>query len=96
MQFRCEYVGHMGGELDAAARNIDRLAKALETAYREAHEAGELAPPFAPEIAAIETTMFLSGLVRLWILHGRDAAIRRNARSAIAVHMASRRRISVR
>jgi TetR/AcrR family acrAB operon transcriptional repressor len=92
MQFRCEYVGEMGGELDAAARNIDRLAKALEAAYREAHAAGALAPPFDPGIAAIETTMFLSGLVRLWILHGPGAAIRRNARSAIAAHVASRRR----
>jgi len=91
MQFRCEYVGRMGGELDAAARNIDRLAKALETAYREARAEGELAEVFEPQVAAIESTMFLSGLVRLWILHGRDAAIRRNARAAIALHVASRR-----
>jgi len=36
--------------------------------------------------------MFLSGLVCFWILYGRDAAIRRNARAAIAAHVAVRRR----
>jgi len=91
MQFRCEYVGDLGPELDAAARNIDRLAKALGRAYREAHAAGELSPRLAPEIAALETTMFMNGLVRLCLMHGRGAALCRNARAAIAAHMALRR-----
>ena len=92
MQFRCEYVGDLAGELDAAVRNIDRLAKALERAYREAHAAGELAPGLRPEIAALETTMFVNGLVRLCILHGRGTALRRNARAAVAAHVALRRK----
>jgi len=91
MQFRCEYVGELGDELDAGVRNIDRLAKALEGAYREAHAAGELAPGLRPEIAALETTMFVNGLVRLCIMHGRGAALCRNARAAVASHMALRR-----
>jgi TetR/AcrR family acrAB operon transcriptional repressor len=92
MQFRCEYVGELSGELDAAVRNIDRLAKALERAYRDAHGAGELAPGIAPEIAALETTMFVNGLVRLCVMHGRGGALCRNARAAVAAHMALRKR----
>jgi TetR/AcrR family acrAB operon transcriptional repressor len=91
MQLRCEYVGELAQELAAGVRNIDRLAKALEAAYREAAAAGELAPGLAPGIAALETIMFMNGLVRLWIVHGSGAAIRRNARAAIAAHMRLRR-----
>lgn len=91
MQLRCEYVGELAEELASGMRNLDRLAKALEAAYREARATGELAPDLAPELAALETLMFMNGLVRLWILHGSGAAIRRNARAAIAAHVRLRR-----
>jgi len=35
--------------------------------------------------------MFMNGLVRLWIVHAKGAAIRRNAREAIAAHVRLRR-----
>ena len=91
MQLRCEYVGELAGELAAAVRNIDRLAKALEAAYREAAASGDLAPGLAPEIAALETIMFMNGLVRLWVVHGSGAAVRRNARAVIESHVRLRR-----
>lgn len=91
MQFRCEYVDDLSDELGAAVRNIDRLAKAFEAAYREAQDHGELAAGLAPEIAAIETIMFINGLLRLWIVHGQRTSIRRNAHAVIAAHVALRR-----
>ncbi len=90
MQFRCEYVGELKGELSAAVRNLDRLTKALESAYREAERAGQLARGLAPAIAALETVMFMNGLVRLWIVHGPGKPVRANARKAIAAHVALR------
>ncbi|HEX6633533.1 MAG TPA: TetR family transcriptional regulator [Usitatibacter sp.] len=91
MQLRCEYVGELAGELAAGVRNLDRLAKALEGAYREAQAAGQLAPGIAPPIAALETIMFMNGLVRLWIVHENGGNIRRHAREAIAAHVRMRR-----
>ena len=91
MQLRCEYVGELAEELAAGVRNVDRLAKALESAYREAQAAGELAPGIAPAIAALETVMFMNGLVRLWILHSAASDPRRRARAAIAQHVRLRR-----
>jgi TetR/AcrR family acrAB operon transcriptional repressor len=91
MHLRCEYVGELAEELAAGVRNLDRLAKALEGAYREARAAGQLAPGIAPPIAALETIMFMNGLVRLWILHSNGGAIRRHAREAIAAHVLLRR-----
>lgn len=92
MQLRCEYVGELAEELAVGVRNIERLARALGAAYREAAAAGELAPGLAPAIAALETVMFMNGLVRLWIVQASGAAIRRNARAAIAAHVRLRRR----
>ena len=91
MQLRCEYVGELAEELAAGVRNLDRLGKALQGAYREAAAAGELAAGIAPEIAALETMMFMNGLVRLWIVHAQRAPVRRDARAAIAAHVRLRR-----
>lgn len=87
MQLRCEYVGELAGELAVGVRNVDRLAKAIEGAYREARAAGELATGVVPAVAALETVMFMNGLVRLWIVHSAGAKLRRQARAAIAQHV---------
>ena len=91
MQLRCEYVGELAEELAVGVRNVDRLAKATERAYREARAAGELAPGVVPAAAALETVMFMNGLVRLWIVHSAGAPLRRQARAAIAQHVRARR-----
>ena len=91
MLFKCEYVGELAGELEGALRNNERLAEAFEAAYREARKAGELAPGQSPQIAAFDTLMFLSGLVRLWLLHGPRSALRKQARAVIRAHVRSRR-----
>jgi hypothetical protein len=44
-----------------------------------------------PAIAALETVMFMNGLVRLWVVHRAGAALRRHARAAIAQHVGLRR-----
>lgn len=90
MQFKCEYVGDLAVELEGALRSSERLAKAFEAAYREARKAGELARGLSPRIAAFETIMFLSGLVRLWLLQGPRSALRKQARAVIRAHVRSR------
>ena len=91
MQLRCEYVGELAEELASGVRNVDRLGKALQSAYREARASGELAKDLDPETAAVETLMFMNGLVRLWIVHASGATVRRSARAAIEAHLRLRR-----
>jgi TetR/AcrR family acrAB operon transcriptional repressor len=91
MQFKCEYVNGLSAELADMVRNNTRLTAALRAAYREARERRELAPGLSPEVAALETIMFLAGLVRLWLLHPPGHAVRRGARAAIRSHVALRR-----
>ena len=42
-------------------------------------------------LPALETVLFLSGLVRVWLLHGARSNVRRNARATIHAHVRSRR-----
>lgn len=91
MQFKCEYVGGLHAELAGALRSHRHLLKAFEAAYLEAHAAGELATGLTPTVAAFETTAFLNGLVRLWLIDAAPGGLRENARAAIHGHMEVRR-----
>lgn len=91
MLFKCEYVGELQAELAQWRRNNDRLVKAFETAYRQARRSGELAACIAPRLAAAETLMFMSGVVRLWLLDDRPEGLRGRARAAIRMHVRARR-----
>jgi TetR/AcrR family acrAB operon transcriptional repressor len=90
MQFKCEYVDDIAAELAGAARNHKRLLTAFEGAYREARKAGQLGKGLSPEVAACETLMFMSGMVRMWLLHGNRNDVRKNARSAVQAHVRSK------
>ena len=92
MIFKCEYVDGLETELSDMVRNNARIVAGLRHAYREARRSGELAAGITPELAALETNMFLAGLVRLWLLHPPGHALRKGARSAIRAHVGLRRR----
>ncbi len=91
MQYKCEYADDLSGELTDMRRNNDRLAKSLEKAYAEARKAGELAPEFTPKLAALDTLVFLAGLVRLSLLDGARDGVRKNLGALIRSHVRSRR-----
>jgi TetR/AcrR family acrAB operon transcriptional repressor len=91
MQFKCEYVDGLEIELVTSRRNTGRLIKAFQAAYTEAREAGEVRACVEPKVAAAETMMFFTGLVRLWLLDKGTLGLRGNARLAIAAHLQSKR-----
>jgi TetR/AcrR family acrAB operon transcriptional repressor len=91
MQFKCEYVQDMGRELDCAVRSTEKMLGAFEGAYRQAQCDGELVAGLDPRIAALETIMFLGGLLRLWLLGGRKRDYRRNAEAVVRAHVRARR-----
>jgi AcrR family transcriptional regulator len=90
MQFKCEYVKDMGAELECAMRNTEHLVKAFESAYREAERNGRLARGVTAQVAALETMMFLSGMLRLWLLGGSRSPYRKHAESIIRAHVRAR------
>jgi TetR/AcrR family acrAB operon transcriptional repressor len=91
MSFKCEYVGELESELADYARKVEHARTNLTQVYREARARGELRRGLKPEIAALETTVFLTGLIRLSLLDGHRVNVRRNARALVAAHIALRR-----
>ena len=94
MQFKCEYVGDLHDELGSMLRKHRHLLEAFEGAYRQARAEGTLRAGLSPELAALETSLFLNGLVRLWLLDVRAAGLRPKARALIRSHVRQRAQIS--
>lgn len=93
MSFKCEYVDELARELREYGRKNDRLRETLTKVYREAH--ADMRSDLTPEIAALDTVVFVAGLLRLWLLDGHATGmrtLRSHARPLIAAHVASRRR----
>ena len=91
MNFKCEYVGELDSELSEYARKCERTRKQLVDVYSEAKKRGELRKGLTPEIAALDTTVFLTGLIRLGLLDDRGSCVRRHAADLIEAHVAGRR-----
>lgn len=91
MSFKCEYVGEFEAELEEYTRKVEHTRKNLTVVYSEARARRQLRTDLSPEIAALETTVFLAGLMRLCLLEERGAGVRRRARDIIAAHVAGRR-----
>jgi TetR/AcrR family acrAB operon transcriptional repressor len=91
MQYKCEYADELAPELVDMRHNNDRLAKSLEKAYAEARKSGELVSTFTPKLAALDTMVFLSGLVRLSLLDRARTGVRKNVGALISAHVQSRR-----
>ncbi|MEO5700674.1 MAG: TetR family transcriptional regulator [Casimicrobiaceae bacterium] len=92
MTFKCEYVDEFQGELVAACAMHAEVARALGRAYREASRAKLLRVGLSPTLAATSTLVFISGLIRLWLMDavgGRLLRVRIPA--LVAAHMAGHR-----
>ncbi|HEY2629278.1 MAG TPA: TetR family transcriptional regulator [Usitatibacter sp.] len=91
MHYKCEYADNLAGELGDMRRNNERLVKSLQQAYLEARKSGELTRELTPRLAALDTMVFLAGLVRLTLLDRARDGVRKNLAALIRAHVASRR-----
>jgi TetR/AcrR family acrAB operon transcriptional repressor len=91
MSFKCEYVDELEAELEEYVRKVDHARKSLEKTYSEARAQKKLRAGLSPAMAALETSVFLAGLMRLALLDGHGTNVRKHARALIAAHVAGRR-----
>jgi TetR/AcrR family acrAB operon transcriptional repressor len=92
MSFRCEYVGELTAELEEYVRKNRRLCNALTRVYRQAQRQGAGLNGLSPRLAALDTLVFLAGLLRLWLLDEHAAlGMRRASQLLIAAHVQGRR-----
>jgi TetR/AcrR family acrAB operon transcriptional repressor len=91
MSFKCEYVGAFERELQEYAEKLEHVRGALTEVYSEARSRKQMRAGLPPEIAAMETTLFLAGLMRLCLLKKFGARVRKQAALTVAAHVAGRR-----
>jgi TetR/AcrR family acrAB operon transcriptional repressor len=89
--FRCEYVGEMERDMRRQAERIEELADKLERTYRRAARMRRLRRGVTPRVAALQTTAFLVGMVRLWLLDAPRGNARRRALELARTHVAAMR-----
>ncbi|AKJ31763.1 TetR family transcriptional regulator [Caldimonas brevitalea] len=91
LNFKCEFVGELARDLtDYIERNEECLAK-LQQAYLAASRAQQLRPGLTPKLAALETLVFLTGLLRLRLLGVPAFQKCPELKALIAAHVDSRR-----
>jgi TetR/AcrR family acrAB operon transcriptional repressor len=88
LNFKCEYVGTMADDMQRQALRMAELADKLETAYRKAARKGVLRKGLAPRMAALNTSAFLLGLVRMWLLDASGTLVRGEAAELVRAHVA--------
>ena len=91
MLLKCEYVEEFARELPRQIANWRKLEAKLRRVYGAARKAGALREGLTPALAALDTCIFISGLVRLSLVDRKRVFIRNRARALIAAHVASRR-----
>lgn len=91
--FKCEYVSELEPELRRTAAGYADLYAKLAKAYRSARREGRLRDDLEPGLAALETCVFMSGLLRLWLLDEKGSLLRRSASKLIAAHVRGQARV---
>ncbi len=91
MAFKCEYVAEFEGELQDHCSKATEIADTLTVVYRRAQRHGQLRAGLTPRLAAIETLVFLMGLMRLWLLDQQRNLVRSAATRLIKAHIDGRR-----
>jgi TetR/AcrR family acrAB operon transcriptional repressor len=91
MLLKCEYVDDFQSELGRQTRRSHELVSQLTSVYQRAKRAGGLRPGLAPAVAALDTCVFVNGLLRLFLLDQAGTLVRRHVGALIAAHVAGRR-----
>lgn len=91
LTFKCEYVGGFEADIKRQAARLAELARELQRVYRAAARLGQLRKGIAPRLAALETCAFLMGSMRLWLLDGDGALVRKHAAKLMRAHIANLR-----
>lgn len=88
---KCEYVDEFEPELKRQLKRCSELLPKLTLAYARAKHVGVLRAGLKPELAALDTCAFATGLFRLWLLDTDGALVRNRVGDLIASHIDSRR-----
>jgi TetR/AcrR family acrAB operon transcriptional repressor len=88
LSLKCEYVDEFRPELKRHMHRCNELMAKFARVYRRARDVGEMRDDIAPETAALCTCVFITGMLRLWLMDAGGSLVRSNVDPLIASHMA--------
>ena len=91
MSLKCEYVDEFRVELKRHALSCCELSSKLALVYARARDSGAMRGDLSPECAALDTCVFVTGLLRLWLIDEGGGLLRPHVDELISQHIASRR-----
>lgn len=91
MTFKCEYVGEFARDLETACVMHNELRDKFAEQYREAHRLGILRAGVDPLDAASDTLIFVSGLIKIWIVDDSGELVRKHAARLVVDHIEGKR-----
>ncbi len=91
IQLRCEYVGEFAALIAKFEKSQNELVTKLARAYRLAEVKGKLRPGLKPRSLALDSVMFLSGLLRRRLSSAAIGMGKQDVLRAIRAHMDLRR-----
>ena len=91
MTFKCEYVGEFARDLTGACVKHTDLRDKLAKLYRSAQRMGILRAGLAPLCAASDTLIFMSGLIKIWVVDEDGTLVRKHAKRLVVDHIEGKR-----
>ena len=91
MMIKCEYVEEFSEVLRQILNNCDGIIQKLEQLYQRAKNKGQLRASKDPAQLALDTHLFFSGLLHMWVKDIDGSHFRKRTHALIANHIDLRR-----
>jgi TetR/AcrR family transcriptional regulator, acrAB operon repressor len=92
MMSKCEYVDEFATVLQQILNNCSGMIEKLEQVYEKAHQKGLINPTHSPKQLAMDTHLFFSGLLHMWVKDTDGTRFRNQAHALISSHVNLRRK----
>ncbi|HSH87950.1 MAG TPA: TetR family transcriptional regulator [Methylophilus sp.] len=92
MMTKCEYVDEFADVLKSILSNCSGLIHKIEQAYAKAQELGQVGTQLTAAELALDTHLFFSGLLHMWVKDTEGSLFRDNAFQLIDTHIKLRKK----
>jgi TetR/AcrR family transcriptional regulator, acrAB operon repressor len=92
MMTKCEYVDEFADVLQSILSNCSGLVHKMEQAYTKAQEIGQVGTQLSAAELALDTHLFFSGLLHMWVKDTEGTLFRNRALQLIDTHIKLRKK----
>ncbi len=89
---KCEYVDEFATVLQQILNNCDGIVKKMEHVYQDAQQQALINPKKSPAQLAMDTHLFFSGLLHMWVKDSDGTRFRNQAEALIKTHIDLRKK----